>query len=144
MKTTKISSVLSLVLILSALNSIFAAAIDKNTGQVALSAVVRYHVNIQFSTDKPLCNLWMVRIIDENGRQVAPPKAYTVGVTSYDFVERGPGKGTRIAVLVKYEYGDHLQCATELFTAPAVLTGTFSNGQTYRFDLFPTSQAPKE
>ena len=144
MKTTKKFSVLSLALIFIAATSGYSAAIDKKNDEISANTMIRYQVNIKISGEKPLCNMWLVKILDQNGRMVAPAKPYSTNVTSYTFFERGPAEGTRIAVLVKYQYGDHFNCATELFTTPAIITGKFMAGQTYRFDLFPTSQAPKE
>jgi hypothetical protein len=143
MKTANFFSVLSLVLIFAAATSAYAGNVNQKTEGPA-GSLIRYHVNVILATEAPLCNTWMVKIVDGQGRQVAPPKPYVSGVTQYEFFERGPASGTRIALLVKYQFGDHFVCATELFTTPAVLTGSFLNGQTYRFDLFPTTQAPKE
>jgi hypothetical protein len=144
MKTTKIFSVLSLALIFATVTTVFAGNNGKNDGQVAPNTLIRYHVNINLSLDFPLCNLWMVKIIDGNGVEVAPAKAYNTGVSQYEFFERGPAEGTRIAVLVRYQYGDHFQCVPEFFVQPAFLSGKFLNGQTYRFDLYPTTLDPKE
>ncbi len=144
MKTTKIFSVLSLALIFITATSAFSAGPDKKNDQVAVNTMIRYQVNIKLDTEKPLCNLWLVKILDQNGRMVAPAKAYSPSVTVYNFFERGPAEGTRVAVLVKYQYGDHYVCQTELFTAPAILSGKFLNGETYRFDLYPSTQPSKE
>ena len=143
MKTNKIFSVLSLVLIFAAVTSSFCGAIDNKNNPVASNSLVRYHVNVILQGEKPLCNIWLVEIIDGNGRLVAPAKPYVSGVTGYDFFERGPVSGARVAVLLKNQFGDRYICETELFTNPAILFGPFLTGQTYRFDLFPTSQAPK-
>jgi hypothetical protein len=143
MKTTKIFSVLSLVLIFAAVTSTFAAAIDNKNNPVNANQVIRYHVNIAMTSESQLCNMWLVEILDGNGRLVAPAKPYSSNVTRYDFFERGPVTGTRIAVLVINQYGDHYICDRELFVKPDALSGTFLNGQTYRFDLFPTVHATK-
>lgn len=144
MKTTKNFLVLSLVLIFAAVTSAYSAGIDSKNNQISASPVIRYHVNIVMSIEKPLCNLWLVEIRDGMGRLVAPAQAYNGNKNQYDFYERGPASGARIAVLVKYQYGDHYVCETELFTKPAILFGPFLNGQTYRFDLFPATTAAKE
>lgn len=143
MKTANFFSVLSIVLIFAAATSAFAGNIDQKK-EGPSGSLIRYHVNVILSAETPLCNTWMVKIVDGQGRQVAPVKPYVSGVTQYEFFERGPVTGMRIALLVKYQFGDHFVCANELYTAPAVLTGSFLNGQTYRFDLFPTTQMPKE
>ncbi|MDP1621015.1 MAG: hypothetical protein Q8M08_01620 [Bacteroidales bacterium] len=144
MKTLKNFSVLSLALIFAAVSSAYSGGIVQKNEPAVTNTMIRYQVNVHLSLEKQLCNLWLVKILDQNGRQVAPAKVYTPSTNRYEFFERGPAVGTRIAVLVKYQYGDHYVCDTELFTEPAVLTGKFLTGQTYRFDLFPSLQAPKE
>ena len=52
MKTTKNYTVLSLVLIFAAVTSAFSATIGKVNSPVSLNTMVRYHVNINLSTDK--------------------------------------------------------------------------------------------
>jgi hypothetical protein len=143
MKTPKIFSVFSLALIFAAAATAFAGNTDKKNDPVASSALIRYQVNIVMPSELTLCNLWLVKILDGNGREVAPAKAFTAGVSRYEFFERGPVEGTRTAVLVVYDYGDHFLCPIELYTDPASLFGKFLNGETYRFDLYPT-QDPRE
>ena len=143
MKTTKIFSVLSFALIFATATSSFSGVPENKNNQVTANSLVRYHVNVILSSEKPLCNIWLVEILDEGGRLVAPAKPYESGVTGYDFFERGPVSGKRVAVLVKNLFGDRYICATERFTNPAILFGPFCAGKTYRFDLFPTSQAQK-
>ena len=143
MKATKIISVLSLVLIFAAVSTVYSAGIEPKNNQVLPGTVTRYQVNVVFSSEKPLCNMYLVKIIDGNGRLVAPAQPYILGVSRYEFTERGLATGKRIAVLVKNQYGDPIACPTELFTKPAVLNAPFVIGQTYRFDLFPSTLAPK-
>ena len=144
MKTTKIFSVPSLALIFVTATSLFAGNTDKKAEQAATNALIRYQVNIVMPTEMPLCNLWLVKIVDGNGREVAPAKAFSTGVSRYEFFERGPVEGARTAVLEIYQFGDHFLCAAEFYVAPASLSGKFLNGQTYRFDLYPTLLDPKE
>ncbi|MDP1621017.1 MAG: hypothetical protein Q8M08_01630 [Bacteroidales bacterium] len=47
-------------------------------------------------------------------------------------------------MLVLVPVHSHFSCETELFTAPAILTGKFTPGQTCRYDLYPQSQPFKE
>jgi hypothetical protein len=145
MKTTKIFSVLSLALIFAAVTTSFSGNIEtKKEAASVTSTLIRYQVNVSISSEKVLCNLYLVKIIDGQGRQVGPAKQYIPAISKYDFFEKGPVSGARIAVLVKYQYGDHYECEAELFTTPAALFGKFENGRTYRFDLFPTTQPSKE
>ncbi len=142
MKTTKFFSTLSIFMIFALATLATTTSNDKRTDMISASSI-RYHVNVMVTVDKPLCNIYLIKILDGNGTMVAPAKAYTPGVTGYDFYEHGPATGTRIAVLVKYQYGDHFECPNELFTPPVFLSGLFKNAQTYRFDLYPTFTSPK-
>ena len=144
MKTTKILSVISLVLILSAAIYASPTAIGKQTGNVPESPKIHYVVNINIQNDVQPCNLYLIKILDGEGKPVAEPRAYVAGVSKYDLYESGPKAGVRIAVLSMYTYGDHYICDKEFFTAPAALTGKFNNGQTYRFVLSPKLQQPKQ
>lgn len=136
MKTTNILYTLSFVLILTAaVTSVSLAGVDQKNNPAPVNTMIRLQVNVILLNEKPLCNFWMVEIRDGNGNLVAPAKPYTTGVTRYDFFERGPANGSRIAVLAKYRYGDHYVCETEIFTNPSVLFGPFCCGQTYRLSL---------
>ena len=137
MKTTKNYTVLSLVLIFAAVTSAFSATIGKVNSPVSLNTMVRYHVNINLSTDKTICNIYQVEVLNDKGQIVAPPKPFVAGVSSYEFFERGPGAGIRIAALVRVDMHNHFICDADLFTTPAQLFGPFLGGQTYRFDLYP-------
>ena len=137
MKTTKIYIVLSLALIFAAVTSAFSANIGKVNNPGSINPVVRYHVNIHLSNDKTVCNIYQVEILDGKGQLVAPPKTFIAGVSSYEFFERGPANGVRIAALVMVNIHDRYICASDLFTAPVAIAGPFLGGQTYRFDLFP-------
>lgn len=144
MKTTKFFSVLSLALIFSAVTSVSAGTIGTKADQIAVLPTVNHHVNVIVSDDRATCNTYQVEILDGRGRLVAPPQTYRPGVSKYDFYERGPVTGVRIAVLVLAPSHSHFICDRELFTTPVILSGKFLPGQTYRYDLFPQTQAPKE
>ena len=103
-----------------------------------------HHVNVNLTVDKRICNWYLVEILDGQGRLVAPAKNYVPGVSAYDFYERGPASGVRIAVLVLAPMNSHFICETELFTAPAMISGKFLPGQTYRYELNPQSQPFKQ
>ncbi len=144
MKTTKIFSVLSLALIFNAALSVSAATIDNKALKVGVNPVIRHHVNVMVTNEKKICNFYLVEILDGNGRLVAPAKPYDPNVSNYDFYERGPGSGVRIAVLILAPVHSHFQCETELFTTPVMVKGPFNVGETYRYDLFPQSKPPRE
>lgn len=144
MKTTKFFSVLSLALIFS--TAVLASSVNMNINDDRISAkpVVHHRVNVIVSSERTTCNVYLVEILDGQGRLVAPAKTYVPGVTKYDFTERGPVTGVRIAVLVLAPTLSHFACETELFTTPVIIKGDFLTGQTYRYDLFPRTQAIKE
>jgi hypothetical protein len=144
MKTTKNYLILSFAMILAAVTSTFANGIEKINGQPAVNTGIRHQVNVIVTIDKPLCNTYLVEIRDGHGQLVAPAQRFTPGITKYTFSERGPAEGVRIARLVIADYPHHFVCENELFTTPAIIVGKFLNGQTYRFDLFPSLQPIKE
>jgi hypothetical protein len=144
MKTTKIYTVLSLVLVFAAVTSSFGSAIGKITAEGVVNRGIHHVVNVNLTIDKPLCNTYLVEIRDAQGQLVAPSQRYVPGVSKYEFFERGPASGVRIASLVRANYGNHFICEYELFTSPAFVAGPFLIGQTYRFDLFPSLQPNKE
>jgi hypothetical protein len=152
MKTTKNYLALIIALILSTVNGIYASNPQGKNTQASVNPVIRYQVNIYVpASEKPLCNLYQVEILNGNGYQVVPAKIFTPGVSVYEFFERGPVNGWRIARLVlapigkdgEQGSGRRYQCEIEYYTKPVVLQGPFANGQTYRFDLFPQVQKSK-
>ena len=143
MKTTKIYTALSLALIFAAATSVFSAKIGKTT-QISGNPGIRYQVNIHLTGEINVCNTYLVEIRDGKGQLVAPAKHYISGVSRYEFSERGPGSGVRIAALVVSNIGDRFVCDKELFTTPVPMAGPFLNYQIYRFDLFPKAQGSRE
>jgi hypothetical protein len=137
MKTLKITIVLSIVLLLGFTIGFTMPAIEKGSFKPVIAA--RYHVSIHFTNDLSLCNLYLVEIVDENGRLVNPPQSFRPGISSYFFSERGPVQGTRIAKLVLNSEIRYFVCPTEIYTAPCSLSGTFLVGETYEFDLYPAT-----
>jgi hypothetical protein len=106
--------------------------------------VICYQVKINLPSEQELCNLYQVEILDGNGYQVAPAKILVNGNGRYDFFEKGPVRGIRIARLVIVPIDnvsstvlEQAPCAFEYITMPAVSRGPFANGQTYVFELFP-------
>jgi hypothetical protein len=144
MKATKIFSVLSLAMIMFAATSGFAGNDNKKDGHISLNTMVKHHVNVNLNLDRKICNMYQVEILTGNGQLAAPPKAFVPGVTSYDFYERGPAEGVRIAVLVLSPVYSHFSCETELFTKPTLVKGPFEAGITYRYDLYPQTSVIKE
>ncbi|MCX6306616.1 MAG: hypothetical protein NT040_16750 [Bacteroidetes bacterium] len=143
MKSAKNYAIISLMIIFATATSSFAGGISKITSQPSVNGGIRHQVNVIISSEKPLCNTYLIEIRDGHGQLVAPAQRYISGTIQYNFAERGPASGVRVARLVR-AYGDHFICENELFTTPAVVTGPFENGQTCRFDLYPSSQPSKQ
>jgi hypothetical protein len=140
MKTTKHYLLFSIAMIISAMNVVWASNPGGKITPVAIGQAIRYQVSVALPAETSLCNVYQVEIIDGRGYQVAPAKIFTPGVSLYDFYERGPVTGVRIARLVIAPFGkdgDHYICDREYFTTPSVMQGTFENGKTYKFELFP-------
>jgi hypothetical protein len=144
MKTSTFFSVLSLALIFTLATSAFAGNISTK-GTPTPNNSIRYQVNVQMSSEKPLNTVYLIQIFNENHKLVAPAQMLVPGKTQYSFFEKGPADGIRIAVIVKAASGmGGAEPNATLVTEPAVVKGPFEVGHTYRFDLFPKLQGAKE
>jgi hypothetical protein len=133
MKTTKIISALSLVLVFAA-GSLFANKIN-DPGSANKQKLITYEVKINFAANFPgALSHFMVVITDESGRKVVPAQAYHPGVSTYTFKEAGTLRGTRIAVMVPYPANP-----SGWVVPPSVKKGTFVGGASYSFELTPLS-----
>ena len=134
MKTTKIISALSLVLVFAA-NSLFANRIN-DPGSADKQKLITYEVKVNFVANFPSAfSHYMIVITDGTGRKVVPAQAYHQGVSSYTFKEAGNIlKGTRIAVMVPYPANP-----AGWIIAPSVKKGMFIGGASYLFELTPQS-----
>jgi hypothetical protein len=137
MKTKKIIPVLSLVLILFAVITGYAKKNEKFASSTT-TVTVRYEVNIHFSFNQPLCNMYQVEIRDAGGKLVAPAQYFVPGKAVYTFIEKTSlRKGTRIAQLVLAPDVDRFACDQELYIAPVAKLISFTDRETYKFDLNP-------
>jgi len=133
MKTTKILSALSLVLIFAA-NSVYANLIN-DPGSQTMQKMVTYVVKVNFAPNFPgATGHYLVAITDEHGRKVVPAQPFHPGLWSYTFKEAGSFRGTRIAVMVPYPASQ-----AGWVIPPCVLKATFIGGATYQFNLAPVS-----
>ncbi len=139
MKAIKFIPVFSLFLLMG--GSVASASPVSGQGAYKPVVAVRYLVNIHFSNDVSLCNLYLVEIVDENGRLITAPQAFRQGISAYYFSERGPVSGTRTAKLVLNSEVSSLICPVELHTSPFSITGEFLVGHTYEFNLYPSTHA---
>jgi hypothetical protein len=138
MKTTKISSVISLLLILVLANSVYSKGRTTDNRMQGEKKGIRYEVTIHLSQTLNFCNTYLVRVTDEYGRPVAQPQVYVPGISKYVFNETVavPAK-IRVASLSLPENIDPYFCTNNLVTKSDPVMGPFFTGQTYSFDLYP-------
>lgn len=137
MKTIRLISGLTFILILGLAGGISATTISGST--IKPVNRITYRVNVHFSSDIVLCNLYLVEVLDERGHLAAPAQTYHSQSGVYYFAERGPVKGTRTAVLVLDSEIQQSVCPNVLYTTKESETGNFAVGQTYDFNLYPTT-----
>jgi hypothetical protein len=138
MKTTKIFSVLSLALIFATAITVYSKDRMTDNPNQLKKATIRYEVTVHLSSVLNLCNTYLVKITDEQGRPVAHPQVFVPGVSKYVFNENVsvPAK-IRVASLALPENIDPYFCPTNLNTKSEPMWGPFFPGQTYSFDLYP-------
>ncbi len=137
MKTMKIIAALSLLLAVS-VSTAFAGSLGTKGGGSATSTAITYQVNLVGVIEKPSNVAYLVEIFNENYQRVAPAQPYVPGKNQYQFNERGPVEGVRIAVVVKAASTPGLpDPGGNMVTNPAVLKGLFEPCHLYRFDLYP-------
>jgi hypothetical protein len=143
MKTTKLFTVLSLILIFVGINTVYPGngLIDKP--QMTRKINIKYEVNVYLFSRIDLCNTYLVQVTDETGRLVAPPKIFVPGVSRYIFAEEGPAQGkVRVAMLLIAPDADPYICPIHIGARPDVKMGPFLQGETYPFVLRPILTAP--
>lgn len=140
MKTTKLFSVLSLVLIFTAATS-FAKKNDVSSAKSTSRAAINFEVYVHTAMLGAPCNTYVIKVVDETGRLVAPFQIFTPGVNKYSFKETITGRtnkfSRRVAMLEPVKYPAHYTCAQAIHATPDVMFGPFLAGQTYYFDLQP-------
>ena len=135
MKTTKIISAISLVLILAANSLLASSTTISDPGTTVKQQSVMYVVKVNCPPNFPIANdNFIIIITDEKGRKVAPAQAFHEGVWAYTFREAGSFRGVRIASMVSYP-----ATPTEWVIPPVKIIATFYAGQTYFFELIPES-----
>ena len=138
MKTAKIFSVLSLALIFATANTVYSKDRMTDKPNQLQKTTIRYEVTIHLSSFLSLCNTYLVKVTDEQGRPVAHPQVFNPGISKYVFNEylSSPAK-IRVASLVLPENIDPYFCPTNLNTKSEPMMGPFFPGRTYSFDLYP-------
>lgn len=141
MKTVKITTAFSLILILLG-TSLLNAGNVRATNRINNVNLVRYQVTVHMPADIRLCNFWVIQITDANGNLVTPVQGYSKSSSNYIFYEKGPVTGVRVARLIISNNTMHFSCEPEFEVYPDYKAGTFANGQTVTFDLYPSSTQP--
>jgi hypothetical protein len=139
MKTMKLFSVISLVLFAFAAT---AAKPESLNGKSHLpnGTTVKHKVVVHTnpSLSLPTTNDFWIVLSDGNGRRIGAAK-YDAGVAAYYFSEPGPVTGVRIARVIIVPRGGAL---SPFFCDPDVKFGTFRNGVTYQFNMYPKTSCP--
>jgi hypothetical protein len=138
MKTLKIISVLSLVLIIASASAANSKKESVDNSKQVNRAIIRYEVYINIEKIENFCNSYLVKISDENGNPVASPQVYIPGVNKYVFTETSPVKAkVRVASFEIFQNIDVLGCPINIIAKPDIKTGPFHPFETYYFNLYP-------
>jgi hypothetical protein len=144
-KTQKTNAMKTIVKILIAVIALFfiseTHAADRS-GYASTTPQISYVVNInatQLHSGFTTLALFVL-ITDESGRLVAPVQVVRPGLSIYSFNEIGPVKGTRVAHMI---YEPINPSSLPFYCAPDSKTGSFQNGGSYLFNLYPTTNPPQ-
>jgi hypothetical protein len=119
------------------------ASIKTSATEVSYNTMI-YLVTIHLEREKPLCNTYVVKLTDGDGREIALPVRYDPATSIYTFRERtNEASGVRVAHLDLVVWPNHFVCPTEYTTDPAISVIDFKEGGTYSFDLYPKPIGPK-
>jgi hypothetical protein len=143
MKTTKLFTILSLLMIFAGTSAVYSDNLPSGKTQMQKMNNIRYEVNVYQFSHIDLCNTYLVQVKDETGRLVAPPKTFVPGIQRYIFTEIGPARGkVRVAMLILSPFIDPVVCQIQIGALPDVKMGSFLPGQTYSFELLLQVNAP--
>ena len=141
MKTTKFFSILSLALIFVGITSGFSKNVEILNSQTVQVTGIRYQVTVHTNFMVSPCVPYLVQVVDETGRLVAPAQVFAPGRNIYIFNEKFSVlqivNPRREALLVPVIYPELYICPNPLYTLPDVKRGPFLAGETYNFDLYP-------
>ena len=143
MKTLKITSVIAVAALFFGISAVNAGTPGVSTSSKIGGTLIRYQVNVHIDRDLSLCNIYFVQLTNREGESISTSQRFIPGVNTYTFYEAGPVRaGIRVARLVLGPWYGHYICEPDLWTDPSVMIGSFDNGQTYVFDLYPKSVPP--
>lgn len=143
MKTLKLSSLCLSIMLLSGVYTVYAGQPVNRNNSNPFPPVIRHQVNVYPVRELTSYQTYIVQVVDENGTLVAPSQTYIPGLNAYTFYERGPRTGTRIARLAMIPQSKGLSCIPYIYCAPDIKSGTFLNGRTYTYNLYPKMRLPE-
>jgi len=88
MKTIKIISTLSLLLIFVSVYAGYAGNNDNSNFVMGKTITITYKVNIHFPSGLNNSNIYLVQVVDQTGRPVAQPQVFIRGINVYTFTEK--------------------------------------------------------
>jgi hypothetical protein len=144
MKTTKLFSVISLALIFVGITAGFSKKVEPVSSKIVQSTGIIYRVSIHPDLMTTPCGTYLVQVVDETGRLVAPAQVFVAGINGYSFNEKISTSANlhsrRVAMLIQVKTPSYYTCSTPLFALPDIKIGPFLAGHFYTFDLYPQTK----
>ena len=88
MKTIKIISTLSLLLIVTSVFEGYSGNNNNSYPAMGKTITITYKVNIHFPSGLNNSNIYLVQVVDQTGRPVAQPQVFVRGINVYTFTEK--------------------------------------------------------
>jgi hypothetical protein len=88
MKTIKIISTLSLLLIFASVYAGYSGNNDNSYSVMGKTITITYKVNIHFPSGLNNSNIYLVQVVDQSGHPVAQPQVFVSGINVYTFTEK--------------------------------------------------------
>jgi hypothetical protein len=135
MKTTKILSAISIVLIFAVFNN------SKAQLPGGTILVTTYVVTVENNLNTAgFAGSYYIGIINDRGNLIAPVQPFRLGTWSYTFKEVGSAQGRTRTALMKCAPGPI--CSNDYVVKPSTLNGPFKPGLVYNFHLVPIKPKP--
>ncbi len=137
----KLFAIISFALIVLGANASNPSLNTSKTPDQTIPGNIRYSVTIHVTPGViiPKMHFYVV-LTDQNNRRVADAQQVEFGKWTYQFTEMGPVSGIRVAHLIETTADDAFMPYS---CSPDIKSGTFRNGVTYMFNLYPTREIPE-
>jgi hypothetical protein len=142
MKTARLLSAITFAVLIFGASVIYAGNPGTLNGNRMGGTLIRHQVNIYFTREISWCNTYFIQLTNKDGESISTSQRFIPGVNTYTFYEAGPVTGVRMAKLVISPRMGHYICLPEIWTAPDIKIGTFENGETYIYNLYPQNVPP--